>query len=112
LDERRDTLRALGIAPEDPRRDTKLREIERQAVGEAMAARTGQQFLAKTPDRFRGRLKAGPEGAPYDVVTDGARFVLVPALREVRGFAGKTVAVLRDAQGRLTVRALDRDLGR
>jgi type IV secretory pathway VirD2 relaxase len=112
LDERRDTLRALGIAPEDPRRDTKLREIERQAVGEAMAARTGQQFLAKTPDRFRGRLKAGPEGAPYDVVTDGARFVLVPASREVRGFAGKTVAVLRDAQGRLTVRALDRDLGR
>jgi hypothetical protein len=77
-----------------------------------MAARTGQQFLAKTPDRFRGRLKAGPEGAPYDVVTDGARFVLVPALREVRGFAGKTVAVLRDAKGRLTVRALDRDLGR
>jgi type IV secretory pathway VirD2 relaxase len=112
LDARRDTLRALGIASEDPRRDTKLREIERQAVGEGMAARTGQQFLAKTPDRFSGRLKAGPEGAPYAVVTDGARFVLVPTSRDVRGFAGKTVAVSRDAQGRLTVRALDKDLGR
>jgi hypothetical protein len=75
-------------------------------------SRTRQQFLAKTPDRFSGRLHAGPEGAPYAVVSDGARFVLVPASREMRGFADKSVEVTRDSRGRLVVRALDRDLGR
>ena len=112
LDQRRDALRALGIAPDDPRRDAKLRELEREAVGEGMAARTGQQFLAKTPERFRGRLQAGPDEAPYAVVTDGARFVLVPASREVRAMAGKTVVVSRDGQGRLAIRAPDKDRDR
>jgi type IV secretory pathway VirD2 relaxase len=88
--ERRVALRALGIAPEDPRRDAKLREVERQAVGEGMAAQTRQEFLAKTPDRFRGSVQVGPAGAPYAVVSDGARFVLVPASQEIRGMAGKT----------------------
>lgn len=77
-----------------------------------MAARTGQQFLAKAPDRFRGRLLAGPEGAPYAAVTDGARFVLVAVSREVRALAGQTIVVSRDAQGRLTIRASDRDRDR
>jgi hypothetical protein len=36
----------------------------RETVGEGTAARTGQQFLAKAPDRFRGRLQAGPRGRP------------------------------------------------
>jgi hypothetical protein len=112
LDERRDALRALGIAPDDTRKDAKLRELERRAVGEGMAARARQQFLAKTPDRFSGRLQAGPEGAPYVVVTDGARFVLIPASREMRGLAGKAVEVTRDGHGRLSLRAIDRDLGR
>ncbi len=112
IDRRRDTLRTLGIAPDDPRRDAKLRELERQTVGEGMAARTGQQFLAKAPDRFRGRLLAGPEGAPYAAVTDGARFVLVAVSREVRALAGQTIVVSRDAQGRLTIRASDRDRDR
>ncbi|MGO9834118.1 MAG: DUF3363 domain-containing protein, partial [Polyangiaceae bacterium] len=83
LEQRRDSLRLLGIAPDDPRREAKLREVERQAVGEGMAARTRQAFLAKTPDRFHGRVQAGPEGAPYAVISDGARFVLVPASREL-----------------------------
>ena len=112
LGRRRDALRALGIAPDDPRKNAKLREIERVAVGERMAAQTGQQFLAKTPERFRGRVQAGPEGAPYVVVTDGARFVLVPSSLELRALATKTIALSRDAQGRLTIRADDRDRGR
>jgi len=48
-----------------------------------MAARTRQESLAKAPDRLRGRLQAGPEGAPYAMVTDGARFVLVAGSRNV-----------------------------
>lgn len=112
LDARRNALRALGIAPEDPRRDAKLREVERQAVGEGMAALTRQQFLAKTPDRFRGWVQAGPERAPYAVVSDGARFVLVPASRELRVLVGKTVVVARDGHGRLTIGAPDRDRDR
>ena len=77
-----------------------------------MAARTRQEFLAKTPDRFRGRLQVGPEGAPYAAVSDGARFVLVPASQEIRGLAGKTVAIARDGHGRLTISALDKDRDR
>jgi Protein of unknown function (DUF3363) len=112
IEQRRDTLRALGIAPDDPRRDAKLRKIERRAVGEGLAARTRQQLLGKAPDRFRGRLQAGPEAAPYAVVTDGARFVLVPASRNVRALDGKVVVVSRDAQGRLTIGPPDRDRDR
>jgi len=110
--ERREVLHALGIAPEDPHRDAKLRDRERQTVGEGMAARTGQQFLAKIPDGFRGRLQTGPEGALYDVVTDGTRFVLVPASSDHRALAGKGVVISRDDHGRLSIRALDRDRGR
>ena len=77
-----------------------------------MAGQTGQQFLAKTPEHFRGRVQAGPEGAPYVVVTDGARFVLVPSSLELSALATKTIALSRDAQGRLTMRADDRDRGR
>jgi type IV secretory pathway VirD2 relaxase len=108
MEQRGATLRALGIAPEDPRRDAKLREVEKQTVGEGMAARIGQQFLAKTPDRFRGRLQVGPERAAYAVVSDGARFVLVPASREHDAWSGKSVQVTRDANGRLSVHGLDR----
>jgi hypothetical protein len=112
VDQRREALRALGIAPGDPRMKAKLQEMERSAVGEQMAARTRQQFLDKTPDRFQGRLQAGPEGVPYVAVSDGARFVIVPASRELRELGGKTVVVSRDAHGRLKVQAPDRDRGR
>ena len=111
LSKRRDALRAFGIAPDDPHRDGKLREMERRAVGEEMAARTGQQFVAKTPERFRGKARAGHE-LPYAVVTNGLQFILVPASRDLRSLAGKAVEVLRDPQGRLSVRTVDRDLGR
>jgi hypothetical protein len=112
VDERRVALRAFGIAPEDPRRDAKLREVERQAVGEGMAARTRQAFLSKTPDGFRGRVQVGPVGAPYAAVSDGARFVVLPASQELRTLAGETVGIARDGHGRLTIRALDRDRDR
>jgi hypothetical protein len=112
LSKRREALRSFGIAPEDPRRDGKLREMERRAIGEGMAARTGLEFVAKTPERFRGKVRAGPEGVPYAVVTDGLQFILVPASKELHALAGKAVTVARDPQGRLSVRAIDRDLGR
>jgi hypothetical protein len=77
-----------------------------------MASRTREEFLAKTPERFRGRVQVGPEGAHYAVVSDGARFVLVPSSRELRVLTGKTVVVARDGHGHLTIRAPDRDRDR
>ena len=77
-----------------------------------MAARAGHEFVAKTPERFRGKVRAGPEGLPYAVVTNGMQFILLPASRDLRSLAGKAVEVLRDTQGRLSVRAINRDLGR
>ncbi len=109
---RREVLRGLGTAMDDPQRDVKLKELERRAVGEGMAARTGQQFLAKAPDGFRGHVKAGPDGAAYVVVTDGSRFVLLPASRELRGLDGRAVGVSRDRQGRLRVGSRDRGIER
>ncbi|MGH7437448.1 MAG: DUF3363 domain-containing protein [Polyangiaceae bacterium] len=103
IERRREVLRGFGTALDDPQRDVKLKELERRTVGEGMAARTRQQFLAKTPDGFRGHVNAGPDGAPYVVVTDGSRFVLLPASREVRALDGRTVGVSRDPQGRLRV---------
>jgi hypothetical protein len=112
LDQRREALRTRGIVANEPRDGLGRQEMERRAVGEQMAARTGQRFLVETPDRFRGRVRAGPEGAPYAVVTDGLRFVLVPASREIRSSTGKAVEFARDPHGRLSVRAINRDLGR
>ncbi|MGH7437126.1 MAG: DUF3363 domain-containing protein, partial [Polyangiaceae bacterium] len=111
-DQRREVLRGLGIAHDDPRRDAKLQEIERRAVGEGMAARTRQQFLAQAPDGFRGRVMIGPERAPYAVITDGSRFVLVPASRELRDLANQNVVVSRDDKGRLLTRAFERGMER
>jgi hypothetical protein len=73
-----------------------------------MAARTRQQFLAKASDDFRGRVRAGPEGAPYVVVTDGSRFVLLAASRELRALEGRAVGVSRDQRGQLRVGVRDR----
>lgn len=112
MERRREVLRDLGTAIDDPHRDAKLKEVERRTVGEGVAARTGQQFLARAPDGFRGRLQVGPEGALYAVVSDGTRFVLLPATRELGALSGKDVAVSRDAHGRLLVRGLDRGLER
>ncbi len=100
LERRREVLRELGIAPDDPQRDAKIRDLECRAVGREMARQSGQEFLESTPTRFRGRLQRGPEGSPYLAVSDGARFVLVPDAPEARSRIGQLVEVVRDAQGR------------
>ncbi len=115
LAERREGLRRLSVEPDDPNRSAKLRELERRAVGEEMAARTHQAFLPTAPDSFRGRVQVGgasPSGEAYAVVSDGERFIVLRATVAVRAAQGKTVTVTRDAKGRLLVRpALDQDLG-
>jgi type IV secretory pathway VirD2 relaxase len=79
---RRDAqLQSLGIDPADPKRLDALRELERRAVGEGVADRSGQSFLQTTPEGFRGRLGdpvRGADGAAYAVVSDGVRLVVVP----------------------------------
>ncbi len=94
-------LEELGIARSDPERQEKIRDLERRALGRALAQQKGQVFLEQAPDRLRGRLEPGPEGSAYLAVTDGMRFVLVPAAREARCRMGELVDVSRDASGRL-----------
>jgi len=84
LEERRAVLHELGVAPGDPDRVAQLRELQRRAVGEEVAARSRQKFLAQAPSTFRGRLRPLQEHDAYAVVSDGARFVLVPASPELR----------------------------
>jgi hypothetical protein len=112
LERRRVVLRGLDIGPDDPQRLAKLSALEVRAVGREMAGRMGETFLDRLPDRFRGRVQVAPEGAPYVAVSDGTRFVLVPASRELGALVGKQVLVALDARGRPTVQALDKDLGR
>ncbi len=111
-----DALRRLGIGPDDPNRVAKLRELERRGFGAEIAARSGQIFLARVPEGFRGCIEptrgAGPPSA-YAVVSDGERFVVLRATAALRALQGQSVAVARDAKGRLVVRsAPDRDIGR
>jgi hypothetical protein len=104
---RREALRRLGIGPDDPDRVGKVRELERRALGAEIAARSGMTFLARAPEGFRGRIQptegTGPPSA-YAVVSDGERFVVLRATSALRALQGQSVAVARDAQGRLVVR--------
>jgi type IV secretory pathway VirD2 relaxase len=100
LERRRDVLRELGIAPDDPQRGAKIAALEERAVGREIARQSGQEFLASAPASFRGRLRLGPDGSPYLAVSDGARFVLVPDTPEARSQTGRLVEVVRDAGGR------------
>jgi uncharacterized protein DUF3363 len=114
--ERREALRRLGIGPDDPDRVAKLRELERRALGAEIAARSGMTFLARVPEGFRGRIQqaewAGAPGA-YAVVSDGERFVVFRSTPALRASYGQSVAVARDAKGRLVVRpGPDKDIGR
>jgi type IV secretory pathway VirD2 relaxase len=115
LAERGEALRRLGIGPDDPDRVAKLRELERRGLGAEVAARSGMTFLARVPEGFRGRIqpaeRAGPSGA-YAVVSDGERFVVLRSTPALRALQGQSVAVARDAKGRLVVRAgPDHDIG-
>jgi type IV secretory pathway VirD2 relaxase len=112
---RADALRALGIDPDDPTRLTKLRELERHALGQRFAARSGQSFLVEPPPNFQGRVELGDRGAdgtPYAVVTDGTRFALVQATPDLRARDGQAVSLRRDRDGRLRAHDPDKDRGR
>ncbi len=116
VDRRREVLRGLGIGADDPDRVAKLRELERRALGAQIAARSGLTFLARVPEGFRGRIlpaeRAGPPD-PYTVVSDGQRFVVLRTTPALRALQGQSLAVTRDAKGRLVVRpGPDHDLGR
>ena len=76
-------------------------------LGAEIAARSGLAFLARIPEDFRGRIqpaeRAGPTCA-YAVVSDGERFVVLRSTPALRALQGQSVAVARDAKGRLVVR--------
>ncbi len=98
---------------EDPTRAAERQERARQLAGETLARETRQTFLPNVPNDFRGWVQPGPEGAPHLAISDGRRFILVPATPEARAFSGKTVDVSRDAQVRLVgLQRRDRDLDR
>ena len=102
---RSEMLREFGIAPEDPERMAKLRELERRAVGERAAGRVGEAFLEQTPDRFRGRVIGAPADreSSYVAVSNGRSFVLLEATPEARGLTGRDVELRRAADGRVVL---------
>ena len=116
IERRRDALRHIGIAPDDPNRFAKLRELERRSVAKNIETSSRQAFVANTPDAFRGRVlsaQASPTGTSYTVVSDGERFVLTRTTPALRVLEGKVVTLSRDAKGRLVAReAPDRGLER
>jgi type IV secretory pathway VirD2 relaxase len=101
LERRHQVLRELGIAPDDPGRGAKITDLKRVAVGREITRQSGQQFLESAPPGFRGWVQAGPEGSPYLAVTDGVRFVVLPATRESLALVGRTVELAHDAHGRI-----------
>ena len=112
--ERDAAVRRLGIDPKAPERFDKLREVERVNVGRRMAEQIGETFVETPLDRFRGQLKIvdrQPGEGSYAVVSDGARFAVVPLTREAKSFEGKMVSLSRDEQGRLQVRTVEKDRG-
>jgi hypothetical protein len=114
--DRHEVLRRLGIGPDDPDRVAKLRDLERHALGAEISARSGLTFLARVPEGFRGRIQPAERDGPpsaYAVVSDGERFLVLRSTPALRALQGQSVAVARDAKGRLVVH-LDphKDLGR
>lgn len=88
------------------------REVARRAAGETLARDTGMTFLLIVPERFVGRVQTGPAGSGHLAVSDRGRFILVPATPEALAHSGRSVEVVRDAQGRfvsLRPRTLDRE---
>jgi hypothetical protein len=115
LEQRHAALRGFGIAPDDPQRHTQLAVLERRAVGERIAARTHQHFLERIPDGFAGEVQLAPDAGLLVIVSDGRRFVLLRATRELRELVGKTVSVSRDGKFTLELgldRGRDRGLER
>jgi type IV secretory pathway VirD2 relaxase len=112
LERRAETLRALGIDPADPRYVSKLREVERRAIGESVASRSGRAFVSETPATFQGRVELsdrGADGTSYAVITDGTRFVVVRADADLRARNGQAVALRRGHDGKLRAHDPDKD---
>ncbi|MGH7440111.1 MAG: DUF3363 domain-containing protein, partial [Polyangiaceae bacterium] len=112
LERRQQALDALGIRADDPQRPTKLRELEEGAVGRGIQRETGWTRVEPIPSGFRGRVHPPQGDAPYLAVSDGQRFVLVPATREARACVGRTVGVSRDASGRAVVDSPEQEVDR
>jgi YD repeat-containing protein len=115
IGQRRETLRQLGIQPDDTKRTEQLRELERRTLAKEFVAHTGQAFIENVPPTFRGRAELAGMTFPasgYVVVSDGTAFVLVRETSSLRTAQGQTVTLGRDAQGRLVAR-IDhgRDIG-
>jgi hypothetical protein len=107
-------LRQRSIDPDSRERDRTLRGLERRALEERIAQATGAELLPKMPRQFRGkvRIHESQSGGPsYAEVTDGGRFVVVPAARELRAMDGQTITISRNQAGRVEVRRADRDRG-
>ncbi|HEY4014321.1 MAG TPA: DUF3363 domain-containing protein [Polyangiaceae bacterium] len=114
VEQRREALRQLGVQPDHPNRMVALRELERRAVGEEMAARSGQVFVTSPRDGMRGRVEfhTAPAGTSYAVVSDGSRLAVLRTTTLLRALEGKSVVLARDSKGRLVFRQdLDRGLG-
>ncbi len=110
IERRREALRHIGIADDDPNRLAKLRELEQLAVGREVAANLRQSFLPDAPRGFRGRVWdtcASPTGTSYAIVSDGERFVLLKSTPALRSLQGKQVVLSRDPNGRLVARGRD-----
>jgi hypothetical protein len=72
-----------------------LRDLERRAVGTQVAERSGQAFVERTPDGFRGRvqMEEGPTGVSYTIISDGLRFAVLEttaSLRAIRAPSSQT----------------------
>jgi len=112
---RAEVLRQLGIDPADPERTAKLRELERRTLGEGLAVRSGQTFLAEMPGTFQGKVQLserGADGTPYAIVTDGVRFVVVQAGADLRSRDGQAVTFDRARCTQWLARGPDIDRGR
>jgi hypothetical protein len=116
LAQRNAVLRANGIDAASPEKDIALRELERRALAVRIASESGQQFLDRAPDRFRGVVqvheRTTSRNAAYVEISDGNRFILLSNARELESLRGQTVAISYDREGRLRVRPRDLDRGR
>jgi type IV secretory pathway VirD2 relaxase len=107
LERRAKELRSWAIAPDDSRKLSKLRELERRAVGETVAAQGNLEFLVKVPPGFRGRLADAAGG--YAAVVDGQRVAIVPMTRELRLHVGRVVTIVLDREGKVRVHPAELD---
>jgi hypothetical protein len=107
-------LRQRGIDPASPERDRTLRDLERRSLEERILQATGAELLPRMPPQFRGKVRIhdSPSGGlSYAEVTDGRRFVVMPATRELRALDDQSITMFRNRAGRIEARPANRDRG-